>query len=350
MKFSDSIVQEDMQELLVRQLPYDNLKDSKILITGASGMLATYLTYFFMFLNKEKSYNIKVFALVRNAEKAWERFDEFRNDNNFQLVVQDICAPLEIEDNIDYIIHAAGNASPYFIMNDPVGIIKANTIGTMNVLEYAKKAKTKKVLYTSTREVYGKMPGNTKEITEGTFGSMDPTELRACYPESKRMSETLLQSYAHQYKVPYNTVRIAHSYGPGMVLNNDGRVMADFISDIVHGRDIVLKSTGEAKRAFCYITDAVSGMLYVLLKGKEGEAYNIANETEEKAIKDVAQLLTDLFPESKSKVIIDIPSEASAGYSKMGRVKLSTSKLEKLGWSCGTDLAKGLEKTVNSSK
>ena len=301
-----------------------------------------------MYLNKRKGYGIQVIALVRNEKKAWEKFGEFRDDKYFSLKVQDVSEKLNITIKADYIVHAAGNASPYFIVNDPVGIINANISGTINVLEYAKAVQPKNVLYTSTREVYGKMPPDVQEISEGVFGALDPLEFRACYPESKRMAETILNSYLYQYKTPFNTARIAHSYGPGMKLDNDGRVMADFVSDIVNNRNIVLKSAGDAERAFCYITDAVAGMFTVLLEGSVGEAYNIANESETMPIREVANLLISLYPEKKLEVEFDIPQKMSIGYSKMGRVQLSTRKLEKLGWKCEVNLENGLRYTVDS--
>lgn len=348
MGYRNKIVQEDMKFLEHQNFSIEKMKNKKIMITGASGMLATYIVYFCMYLNETKDYNIRVYALVRNEKKAWGRFEDFKDDKNFRLLVQDVCEPIAIEENLDYIVHAAGNASPQFILNDPVGIINANTVGTMNVMELAKKMEGVKVLYTSTREVYGKMPDEVTRITEDSFGYLDPMDRRACYPESKRIAESILQGYFYQYGVKSSIVRIAHSYGPGMAINNDGRVMADFISDVVNNRNIVLKSTGEAVRAFCYITDAVSAMLLVLLDGENGMAYNIANEKEPQMIREVARDLVEAFPEKSLKVVFDIPEEMSLGYSKMGRVELSTEKVEKLGWRPEVSLREGMVRTVRS--
>ena len=346
--FSNKIVQNDIKDIVSRNIEWDKLRNHTVLITGANGMLATYMVYTLMYLNKELNYNTKIVALVRNENKARSKFEGCLDSDLFTLLVQDVCFPIDIQADIDYIIHAAGNASPKFIVSDPVGIIKANSIGTMNVLELAKTKNVKNVLYTSTREVYGKMPEGTTEIHESDCGAMNCKELRACYPESKRISETMLESYYFQYKVPFTTVRIAHSYGPGMEINQDGRVMSDFISDIVNNKNITLKSDGSAVRAFCYINDAIAGIFMVLLQGEIGEVYNIANESEPIMIRDVAKELTGLFPERGVRVIFDILKEQSLGYSKMGRVKLDTSKLENLGWSCNIKLKDGLYKTVRS--
>lgn len=346
--FYNKIVQEDMQELVSREIDFERLNYKTVLITGANGMLATYLVYVLMYLNINKSYNIKVLALVRNKERAQRRFGDFFDNPLFTLMEQDVCDSVSYQQDIHFIIHAAGNASPKYILTDPVGIIKANIIGTINILELAKNRNTERILYTSTREVYGKVAENIHEITEYDNGILDFNDLRACYPESKRLAETLLKSYSYQYGVPYITARIAHSYGPGMQIEQDGRVMADFISDVVNKRNIVLKSTGEAKRAFCYITDAVSGILIALLEGTPGQAYNIANENEDIRICDVARLMTDIFPDRGLKVLYDIPEKQSAGYSKMGRTKLSTKKIEELGWKCEISLQAGIERTIAS--
>ena len=240
----------------------------------------------------------------------------------------------------------AGNASPHFINTDPAGIVKSNMLGTFNVLELAKEKQSSKVVFASTREVYGR---NEKEecLTETSFGTIDPMENRSCYPESKRAAETIFRSYYLQYGVCFNSLRIAHSYGPGMNLHSDGRVMADLIGNVVDGKDIELKSTGEALRAFCYITDAVIGLFYAALKGEPGEAYNLANETEEISIRDLAQMLVSLRRDKDLKVIFNIP-ETNTGYCNYKRVGLNTQKIESIGWQPMVSLKEGCLRTIKS--
>lgn len=341
------VVQADMNRIVSdTSIPFDKLRDKTILITGATGMLAYYMTCVCMHLNRMESYNIHVIALVRNEQKAKDKFEEFLKNDKFELCVQDVCQPIELQRHIDYIVHAAGAASPWYIKHDPVGIVKANTIGTMNVMECAKNSEPSNVLFLSTREIYGEVR-NISMIKENDMGIIDPKEPRSCYPESKRMSEQILQSYYSQYDVPYTIARIAHSYGPGMVIENDGRVMSDFICDTVHGRDIVLKSTGEAERAFCYITDAITALFIILLKGEISQAYNVANETEPVPIRNVAQKLVELFPDNDRKVIFEIAKDTS-GYCAYKRVGLDTSKLEALGWNVKVKLEDGLKNTIYS--
>ena len=261
-------------------------------------------------------------------------------------MLQDVCEPIQYEGKIDYIFHLAGNASPHFINTDPVGIVKSNMLGTFNVLELAKDKKSAKVLFASTREVYGK---NEKDdnLTETSFGTIDPMDNRSCYPESKRAAETIFRSYYLQYGINFNALRIAHSYGPGMNLHSDGRVMADLIGNVVDGKDIELKSTGEALRAFCYITDAVTGIFYAALKGEPGETYNLANETEEISIRDLARMLVSLRKEKDLKVVFNIP-ETNSGYCNYKRVGLNTQKIESLGWRPTVSLKDGCQKTIKS--
>lgn len=345
--YDKKVVIDDLDELIEREyIPYEMLRSKTVLITGATGMLAYYFTLTLMHLNLKKGYNIRVIALVRNLEKAKRKFSGFLEDNNFELLAQDVCAEISIEGNVDYIFHAAGAASPYFIKNDPTGIIAANTEGTVNVLKLAKDKDVTNIVYPSTREIYGKVEG-VEFIKETDMGVFDPLDARSCYPESKRIAETILKSYNVQYGVPFSVLRIAHSYGPGMIIESDGRVMADFISDAVHSRDIVLKSEGLAERAFCYVSDAVAAIMLVMLRGKCGEAYNLANETEPTPIKDVARMLTELFPERNIKVIFDISGDRS-GYCNYTRVGLDTEKLEALGWKPEVKLIDGLKKTVVS--
>ncbi len=341
----NKILEKNM-ELLCAKFKYkDELRDKTVLITGATGLLAKNFTMFLLSLNRKYNLNINVLALVRNVEKAKRQFADFENDK-IEFLVQDICEPINYEGNIDYIFHAAGSCSAEAIKRDPVGIIKANTIGTLNVLDLAKN-KDAKVVFPSTREIYGQVTG-LENISENDMGVLDPLNSRNCYPESKRVAEAMLKSYSEQYGVRFNVLRIAHTYGPGMEIRNDGRVMADFIGSVVDNKNIVLNSDGTAIRAFCYITDAVEGIMDVMIKGENAQAYNLANETEPYMIRDVAQMLVDLYPEKGLKVEFSNPSdEVKKGYVGYKITKLDTSKLEGLGWEPQVKLIKGLKNTVD---
>lgn len=346
MNYYNEIIQKDLKNLIKENIDFSILKNKKILVTGANGMLATYFIYFLMYLNDKENMNIKIYALSRNEDKLKSRFLCNNSRKDITPIIQDVCKEINLNDKIDYIMHMASSANPSTILKDPIGIIKANLIGTFNILNLARENKSE-VIFTSTREIYGKMPEGINLIKETDMGALNCFEPRACYPESKRMAETILLSYYNQFGVKFKNLRIAHTYGPGMNINNDGRIMSDLISDVVNKRDIVLKSTGVAKRAFCYITDAISAILYIITKGNIGEAYNIANETEEISIRDLANLMVDLYSDYKIKVEYQINDNSNV-YTNFKRVGLDTTKIENLGWRPKISLKDGIKKTVNS--
>lgn len=343
--YSHPIIQKDLEE--INHVSLSVPQGSTILITGANGQIATYIVYSLMYQVIHLNQDIHVIALSRNKEKAETLFQEFLNNEHFTLLVQDVCSPVTYPGKIDYIFHFAGNASPYFIIHDPVGIMKSNLLGTINILELAKEKGTKKVLFASTREVYGENKAE-HSLSETSFGSMDCMDARSCYPESKRAAETLCKSYYLQHGVDFNTARIAHTYGPGMKLENDGRVMADLLACAVQGQNIVLKSKGEALRAFSYINDTIRGLFLIMTQGTPADAYNLANETEEISIRQLAETIVSSVPEKALQVEYQIPEGQSAAYCNYKRVKLDTQKLEKLGWKPSVSLKEGIMRTIKS--
>ena len=335
--YHNGIIREDLRRIAEGLSDKSKLYNRNILVTGANGMLAAYLVYFFMYLNEEEGAGIRIYALSRNGDRLIEKFGD-----NVEILAQDVSSEICVPDKLDYIFHLAGMADPVSIKTDPVGIIRANVRGTTNVLELARE-KGAKVVFASTREVYGAMPSGVTLIRETDMGSLDPADPRSCYPESKRMAESLIVSYSKQFTVNYSILRIAHAYGPGMRLENDGRVMADFISDAVRGRDITLKSKGDALRSFVYVSDAVSGILEAAI-GPDNEIYNLANEGEELSVRELAELCAELSP---SDIKTEFAENADqSGYVKFKRVALDTSKLEALGWKPEVGLAEGVKRTI----
>ncbi len=341
--YKNKIVQEDMQLMLQTCKNYERLKNKSILITGATGMLASYYMYFLMYLNDTQSYNIKIYALVRNKEKL-NKMVCLEERQDVIPVVEDVTSPLNIDKDLDYIVHMASSANPKNIVSNPVEIIEANVTGTLNVLKLARE-KNAEVVFTSTREIYGKMPEDKEEIFETDMGILDCTELRSCYPESKRIAENLIINYNYEYKVPYKIARLAHAYGPGMIIHNDGRIMSDLISNVVTNTNIVLKSAGSALRAFCYLTDAVNALIMITVDENKNEIYNISNELEEISIKNLAILLTELFKEKELTVEFHL-EENKNQYVKFARTKLNNDKLFSIGWRPAVSLESGLKKTV----
>ena len=345
LSYSNNIVQKDIIDIYEEKILFDKLRDKSILITGATGMLATYIIYFLYYLNLKKDNNIKIYALARNKKKAEDLFSDLIDEKNFVIINQDVTNKILINERIDYIFHFASSANPKNILENPVGIIQANTLGTINVCEFAVKNNAL-VFFASTREIYGKIEGK-EFVMENDMGVCDCLEDRACYPESKRVSETICKSYNLQYGMKYQICRIAHVYGPGMSIENDGRIMSDIISDIINNRNIILKSDGSAIRAFCYISDAIRAMFLILLNGKENDVFNLSNEEEEVSIKALAELCIGLFTEKNIKVEYQISNNNNL-YTNYKRSKLDNSKLYYLGWKIKINLKEGIRRTVLS--
>ena len=325
-----------------------SLYNHSVLISGASGFIGSHIINTLLYLNRTYDAKITVIALVRDKNKAHKKFTDNLDDPHFHIHVQDVCESFTIEKDIDYIIHAASHASPRYYLKDPVGTIKPNVLGTINLLEMAKEKQISSFLYVSSGEIYGTFSDDTKSIAEPDSGYIDPLNVRSCYAESKRMGENICVSYLHQFGVPIKIVRPFHIYGPGMAMD-DGRVQADFVSNVVKGEDIVMKSDGKNYRTFCYIADAVRAFFTVLLKGKNGEAYNVGNDTAEIQINDLAKLLAHSVSREKIRVVRQArKKEEHYRESPIERCRPSIEKIMKLGWKPRYSLEEGFRRTIES--
>ena len=338
----NKIIEEDIKEILSDKLPWGKLQNKTVLVSGANGFIPTYIVYTLLALK-----TTKVLAMVRNKEKAMKKFSNILNEKNFELIVQDITEPFEINQKVDYIIHAASQASPKYYGCDPVGTLKANTIGTYNLLELAKNNNVEKFLFFSTGEVYGIIDDKTPDLIEEYCGCVNCTDVRACYGESKRMGENMCVCYSHQYNFPVNMIRLSHTYGPGVELN-DGRVFGDFAKNIINNEDIILNSDGSAKRNFCYITDMIRALFYVLFYGESQNAYNIATENEI-SILELAQLMIDLYPDKHLSIKFN-QDRTNKGYikSRSSRATFIIDKIKKLGWKPNVDVKTGFKRMMDS--
>lgn len=345
------IILSDLEYIINSSLvDWQRFKNKVVLVTGANGMLPAYMVYVLLYLNQKLHYNVKVLGLVRNLKKAKQRFADFQPGVELEFLVQDVSDEIKYEDKIDFIIHAASQASPKYYGVDPVGTINANIFGTTNILKLANKTSAESVLYFSSGEVYGILPIEDFPVKEDMYGYVNPTNVRSCYAESKRMGENLCVCWNYQYGVKVKIVRPFHTYGPGVDLS-DGRVFADFCKNIINSQDIILRSNGEARRAFCYIKDAVLGFFKVLLDGNDGEAYNIGNPSAEISIYELAQLLVSLYPEKKllvRKEFIEGDLTTVKMKSPLIRSCPNIAKAMELGWIPITSIEEGFLYMVDS--
>jgi UDP-glucuronate decarboxylase len=343
-------LEQDLKWIVNSVLPWDRFAGKSILITGASGCLPSYMAKTLLYLNKEKLKDnpCKVYALVRSLEKAQKRFADFSDAQDIFFLEQDVCFPLPEELKVNFIIHAASNASPTYYKSDPVGVLAANLLGTRQLLEFGKDHSVDGFLYFSSGEIYGEVKSSDFPIREETVGNVDPISLRACYAEGKRAGEALCKAYNHQFDVPAIVIRPFHTYGGGYDLN-DGRVFMDFVRDAIQKDKIVMHSDGSATRAFCYIADAITGFFTALLKGSNGEAYNVASE-QEISIIEFAQCVSSVFPTSISIEYSHQSRPTQYVTSPISRTLVCNSKLKELGWKESFSLLNGVKRMVNYYK
>lgn len=334
------IMEEDIKNILSADIQWEKLKAAAVLVTGASGMLGTYMLRTLAALNDSEHYDMKLYGLVRHPEKMPEDLKK-----RVSLITQSVSREIETDVRFDYIIHAASPASPLIMREDPAGTIAANTLGTYYTLELARKSNAKGYLFISSREIYGQPYEGQREFTEDTYGFVDPLEPRSCYPEGKKAAETMCSCFRQQYGMNTKIARLAHTFGPGMSID-DGRVQADFLRNVIRNEDIVLKSEGLAVRTYTYVSDAVAALFYILLNSQE-LVYNIASEESTVSIRELAQTLVDAYPERNLKLVFDLPkADENTGCAPFTLGILNSDKIRKLGWKPSYTLKEGLMRTV----
>lgn len=347
--YENQFYREDIECVAELDFPWDKLKDSSILISGASGLVGSCLIDVIMYKNSVSGLNCKIYALGRNEAKAQERFQYCWNDANFRFISHDINLPLEIAEvkEIGYVLHMASNTHPVAYATDPIGTVTTNIIGTNNMLQFAVAHKAKRFAFASSNEIYGENRGDVEFFDEKYCGYINSNTMRAGYPESKRCGEALCQAYIRQTGLDVVIPRLTRSYGPTMLMS-DTKAISQFIRKGIAGEDIVLKSAGTQYYSYTYVTDAVAGLLTVLLKGKMGEAYNIADENGDIMLKDLAGVIADYVG---SKVVFELPDDVEkAGYSTATKARLDGNKLHKLGWNPNYGIKTGIERTVSILK
>lgn len=320
------------------------LRNKKIFITGASGLIGNFLVDLFMYLNDIYGFNISIIANGRNKERLEERFNKYLNSNKFVEYIGDINLPIDYNEKLDYVINCASNTHPKQYSTDPIGTIMTNIEGTKNVLELASKTSAK-VMFLSSVEIYGENVNNIGRFKENDMGYINSNTMRAGYNEAKRCGESLCQAYKEQKGVNVSLVRLPRIYG-STVKKDDSKVMSQFINKAINGEDIVLKSKGTQYFSYLYVADAVSGILDIMINGKNGEVYNLGNIASEVHLKDLAEIIANI---SGTRVIFDLPDEVeNKGFSKATDARLDYNKItSELGWTPKYSIEDGIKRTIN---
>ncbi len=343
--YDNELYMEDVNDIVKLDLPWEKLKNKKLMLSGATGLLGSFLVDVILEKNNSDELNCTVYALGRNKEKAEKRFSKHINDGHLVFISYDVNLPFVRDDlgEIDYILHLASNTHPVQYSTDPIGTITTNIIGLQNMLEFAVNHKTSRFAFASSNEIYGENRGDVELFDESYSGYIDCNTMRAGYPESKRCGEALCQAYNVQKKLDIVIPRFTRSYGPTMLMT-DTKAISQFIKKGIAGEDIILKSAGTQYYSYTYVADAVGGLLYVLLKGECGQAYNIADKASDIMLKDLAKIIASL---TDRKVVFEMPdSLEAAGYSKATKARLDGSKLKGLGWSAKYDIQNGMARTI----
>jgi UDP-glucuronate decarboxylase len=298
-----------LDELLNTDLDYvcDNLKEEfarmagkRLLITGGAGFLGYYLVHAALHFNKTRAgdqpIQVTVWDSFIRGTPTW--LTALRGRLDLTVEQRDLIEPLpKPMPDFEWIIHAAGIASPPFYRKYPLKTIDANINGLRNLLDYcvAQQDRGRAVegfLFYSSSEIYGDPSPDAIPTSEDYRGYVSCTGPRACYDESKRFGETLCVVFAQQHGIPTKMARPFNNYGPGLKIT-DKRVIPDFVRDIMAGRDIVMYSDGKPKRTFCYSADSITGYYKVLVNGRAGEPYNVGIEKPEISMNELAQKLIE---------------------------------------------------------
>lgn len=339
------VEQRDIDIILRNPIDWEKFRNKTILVTGATGRLGMYFVEAINKADIDWNLNLTIIAMARSEQKLKEVFGQTLKLPNIKTMVQDIIEPITYDGPVHYIFHTAGAASPMDFTQAPVDTLWGHVQGTRNILELARKKKSERVFYVSTVETYGEWKSEDG-IKETDCGPMHCDNARACYPEAKRLCETMLASYEVQYGIDYVGVRLCHTFGPGISLY-DGRAFAEFIRNVLEGKDIILQTDGSAARTYTYVADAIGAMLLAFTKGKD-KYYNIANLDNLISIRDLANLIADLDPKQKVKVQYASDTEQKLKYLPFKLGIMNVDRIMNLGWRPQVGIEDAFKYTIES--
>jgi len=329
LKEKRGVLLEDLEQIASNSaIPWEKFKDSTILITGATGLIGSALVRSMSYVSRRNKLNVRILAYGRNEMLA----ENLTVDYGAEFFTHDILQPLHIDGGVDYIFHCAAVTKSSEMVSNPTEVIETSVFGTTNVLNIAREKSVKSMVYMSSMEVYGATDPSLESVAEEHLGYLDLGNTRGCYPQSKRQCECMCACWSAQYGVPVKIARLSQTFGAGTP-RDDSRVFAQFVRSGLAGENIVLHTEGRSQGNYCYISDAVTGILLILFKGENGEAYNVVNPAATMTVRNMAEMVANRVFDGKISAVVNIPDDIqNRGYAADTTMKLSAEKLKRLGW------------------
>lgn len=341
----NTTVQEDIAQIAKTNISWPAFQDKKILISGATGLIGGQLLLGLAMGTIQRKINTQFSVVCRNRNKFQSKFAQLLRQINLRIIESDLSTNLPDEEAHDFVFHCASLCTPSAFGTDPIGVLLPNTVGTALMLQRC-RPNTGKFVFLSSAEVCGSI--TETPIREDSYGPLDPTVLRSCYAEGKRSGEAMCTAWSHQMGIETRILRLFHTYGPGMSLN-DGRVFSDFAHNVLNDQHIIIHSDGLATRSYCYVTDAVIGILIALFNGKNAYPYNIGNPDGELSVRELAELMREL---GHKKGTIYKKNSTHSGYlrSNLQRSRPDISRMNAIGWHPAVSPLEGFKRTLHSFK
>ncbi len=344
---TDFVLKDDIAEI-VKAIgePARDFAGKTILLTGGRGFLGRYFMEVFALLNETVLEAPCELVVLDNLITAGKEGSEIPSGPHLRFILHDVTRPLEWDGALDYVIHAAGIASPFYYRAYPLETLDVATVGTRNMLELANRNRARFAFFSSS-EIYGDPDAKHVPTPESYRGNVSCQGPRACYDESKRVGETLCYVFHETHGTATNTIRPFNVFGPGMQ-ETDYRVMPNFANRIKAGRPLNVYGAGTQTRTFCYITDAMAGFLRVILKGVPGEAYNIGNPKPEISMLDLIASIEKVLGRKVAHEVIEYPDSYPADEPMRRCPDIRKARLQ-IGYQPRVDLEDGLRRFLEWS-
>lgn len=338
-EIKDSAFMSDLSAV-AGKIDFTPLNGLNVLVTGATGMIGNTVV---RMLLANPNVDLNVYAAGRSVSRLNTVYSTYLGDARLHIIEMDVTKPICHDIDFHYVVDCASLGNPASFKEKPVDVILANVVGVDNLLSYGFRHGLKKMIYVSSGEVYGE--GDGREFCEDYCGYIDISDVRSCYPQSKRAAEVLCLSYASQYGMDVSIARPCHIYGPNFS-ETDDRAFAQFMRNAVLGENIVLKSPGSQIRSWLYVVDCAAALIHIMMNGECGEAYNIAPYGESASIREFASLVAAA---NGCEIVFDIPDGVDRN-AIITKGVLDASKINRLGWRNNYSICNGIERCLKELK